>query len=271
MGAAAPLLRAAILLALSPGRAAAAPCDPVCPAGTFVARAGCGREAICQRCPTDTFSSVAGSRSCDLCRKCEGRFTYLKVCSPISDAECTCKEGYRCSDDGCSRCDRSCGPGKERTGSDCQACRYGTFNDQPDGSCKNWTVCSENQVLEPGTATKDVLCKHSSDNPPLATTLPRTSPAIPFPIAVPGKDLQLDVIRISLAVAGLLCTAFLLPLCVCLSVWQKKKLHAVFKKTQTTPEQSVQEETCSCRFPEEEQGEDRDCGKPTEFRNLLEN
>lgn len=131
--------------------------------------------------------------------------------------------------------------------------------------------CFENQVLEPGTATKDVLCKHSSINPTLPTTVPRTSPAIPFPMAVPGKDLQLDIIRISLALAGLLCVAFLLPVCVCLSVWQKKKLHAVFKKTQTTPEQSVQEETCSCRFPEEEQGEDRDCGKSTEFRNLLEN
>lgn len=21
----------------------------------------------------------------------------------------------------------------------CQTCRYGTFNDQPNGSCKNWT------------------------------------------------------------------------------------------------------------------------------------
>uniref|UniRef100_A0A8C2T6E5 TNFR-Cys domain-containing protein n=1 Tax=Coturnix japonica TaxID=93934 RepID=A0A8C2T6E5_COTJA len=123
--------------------------------GTFVS--GCGRAPLCQHCPADTFS-LAGSRSCDLCRKCEGRFTYLKACSPVSDAVCTCKEGYRCSDSGCSRCDRSCGPGKERTGS-----------------------------------------------------------------------------------------------------------------AQTTPEQSVQEETCSCRFPEEEQGEDRDCGKSTEFRNLLEN
>ncbi|XP_031469412.1 tumor necrosis factor receptor superfamily member 9 isoform X2 [Phasianus colchicus] len=230
MGAAAPLLRAALLLALSPAHAAAAPCAAICPAGTFVAGAGCGWGANCQQCPSDTFSSVVGASSCNLCRKCEGRFKYLKVCSPISDAECTCKEGYRCSDDGCSRCDRSCGLGKERTRSGCQACPYGTFNDQPDGSCKNWTICSENQVLQPGTATKDAVCKHSSDNPTSATTLPTTSPAVPFPIAVPGKDLQMDIIRISLAVAGLLCIAFLLPLCVCLSVWQKKKLHAVFKK-----------------------------------------
>ena len=48
--------------------------------------------------------------------------------------------------------------------------------------------CSENQVLEPGTATKDVVCKPSSDNPTLATTLPTTSPAIPFPIALPGES-----------------------------------------------------------------------------------
>lgn len=49
--------------------------------------------------------------------------------------------------------------------------------------------CSENQVLQPGTATKDVVCKHSPDNPTLATTLPTTSPAVPFPIAVPGESL----------------------------------------------------------------------------------
>lgn len=49
--------------------------------------------------------------------------------------------------------------------------------------------CSENQVLQPGTATKDAVCKHSSDNPTLATTSPTTSPAVPFPIAVPGESL----------------------------------------------------------------------------------
>ncbi|KAM9270254.1 tumor necrosis factor receptor superfamily member 9 [Morus bassanus] len=265
---------ALLALALSPGPATALPCGADCPAGTFVASAGCGRGAgaACRQCPPDTFSSAAGLRGCTLCRKCEGRFRYLKECSSKSDAECTCKEGYRCSGDGCSRCDRSCGVGQESTGGGCQTCRYGTFNDQPNGSCKNWTKCSANQVLEPGTAAKDVICKDAADNPALVTTLPTTSPAIPFPVTVPGKDLQLDIIRISLTVAGLLCIVFLLPSCVCFSVWQKKKLHAVFKKMHTTPEQSIQEDdACSCRFPEEEQGEYQDHGKSTEFRDLLVN
>lgn len=39
------------------------------------------------------------------------------------------------------------------------------------------------------------------------------------------------MIRISLAVAGLSCVMFLVPLCICFSVWQKKKLPAVFKKS----------------------------------------
>ncbi|XP_010563679.1 PREDICTED: tumor necrosis factor receptor superfamily member 9 [Haliaeetus leucocephalus] len=69
----------------------------------------------------------------------KGRFRYLKECSSKSDAECTCKEGYRCSGDGCSRCDPSCGVGQENTGSGCRTCHYGTFNDQPNGSCKKWT------------------------------------------------------------------------------------------------------------------------------------
>ncbi|KFO90637.1 Tumor necrosis factor receptor superfamily member 9, partial [Buceros rhinoceros silvestris] len=103
-----------------------------------------------------------------------GIFRYLQNCSSKSDAECTCKEGYRCSGDGCSRCVRSCGVGQENTRNGCQPCRNGTFNDQPDGSCRNWKKCSGNQVLESGTAAKDVICKYTSDNPTLVTTLPPT-------------------------------------------------------------------------------------------------
>ncbi|PKK18540.1 tumor necrosis factor receptor superfamily, member 9, transcript variant X1 [Columba livia] len=132
--------------------------------------------------------------------------------------------------------------------------------------------CSANQVLESGTTAKDVICKHTSDNPPLLTSPPTTSPAIPLPITVPGEDLQTDAVSISLTVAGVLCIVFLLPSCICLIIWQKKKLRDVFKKMHATPEQSVQEEdACSCRFPEEEQGEYQDHGKSTEFRDLLEN
>ncbi|NXX51794.1 TNR9 factor, partial [Tricholaema leucomelas] len=128
----------------------------------------------CRQCPPDTFSSAAGLRACTLCRKCEGPFSYSKRCSSKSDAECTCKSGYRCSGDGCSRCHRSCGVGQEDTGSGCQTCRHGTFNDQPNSFCKNWTKCSANQVLEPGTAAKDVICKQVSDNSTLVTALPTT-------------------------------------------------------------------------------------------------
>ncbi|KFP44327.1 Tumor necrosis factor receptor superfamily member 9, partial [Chlamydotis macqueenii] len=101
-----------------------------------------------------------------------GRFTYLKECSSKSDAECTCKEGYRCSGNGWAP--RSCSVGQEHTVNGCQTCRYGTFNDQPNGSCKNWTKCSANQILVLGTAAKDVICKYASDNSTLVTTLPTT-------------------------------------------------------------------------------------------------
>ncbi|NXQ42778.1 TNR9 factor, partial [Catharus fuscescens] len=128
----------------------------------------------CRPCPPNTFSSAAALGGCRMCRQCQGRFQYLKNCTLTSDAECTCKEGYSCVGDGCSFCARSCGVGKESTRNGCQACRYGTFNDQPNGSCKNWTMCAGNQVLEPGTAAKDVVCKHASVNDTLVTTLPTT-------------------------------------------------------------------------------------------------
>uniref|UniRef100_U3K5K9 TNFR-Cys domain-containing protein n=1 Tax=Ficedula albicollis TaxID=59894 RepID=U3K5K9_FICAL len=201
--------------------------------GTYVASTDCGRAAgaDCQPCPDGTFSIAAGRGGCRMCRQCEGVFRYLKDCSSTSDAECTCKEGYSCGDDGCTFCTRSCGVGKESTRNGCQTCRNGTFNDQPNGSCKNWTMCSGNQVLEPGTPEKDVVCRHASVNPTLVTTLPTTSLEIPFSITVPGKDVQTDMIRISVTVAGLSCIIFLLPLCICFSVWHKKKLHTVFKKS----------------------------------------
>ncbi|NXH44532.1 TNR9 factor, partial [Dicaeum eximium] len=128
----------------------------------------------CQPCPAGTFSSGAGRGGCRMCRRCEGLFQYLKECSSTSDAECTCREGYRCGGDGCTYCARSCGVGRESTRNGCQTCHYGTFNDQPNGSCKNWTMCSGNQVLEPGTPAKDVICKHTSVNPTSVTTLPTT-------------------------------------------------------------------------------------------------
>ncbi|RMB91695.1 hypothetical protein DUI87_31925 [Hirundo rustica rustica] len=149
------LLPAALLaLALSPGPAAALPCIADCPAGLF---------------------------------------QYLKACSSTRDAECTCRKGYRCGGDGCSYCTRSCGVGQESTRNGCQTCRYGTFNDQPNGSCKNWTMCSGNQVLEPGTPAKDVVCKHTSVNSSLVTTLPTTSLEIPFSTTVPGHTLEQSV------------------------------------------------------------------------------
>ncbi|NXU52014.1 TNR9 factor, partial [Turnix velox] len=128
----------------------------------------------CRPCPADTFSVVAELGGCTICRKCEGTFEYLRQCSPQSDAECRCREGFRCGGRSCSRCEPGCGEGRESTGRGCQPCPYGTYNDQPEGSCRNWTKCPAEQVLEPGTAAKDVVCKRASNNPTIVTTLPTT-------------------------------------------------------------------------------------------------
>ncbi|EMP35264.1 Tumor necrosis factor receptor superfamily member 9 [Chelonia mydas] len=87
-----------------------------------------------------------------------------------------------------------------------------------------------------------------------------------------GKDLQVVTISIAVTGAVVVCIMFLLPLYVCLSICDKKKLPAMFKKMNVTPEQSTQEEdACSCRFPEEEQGDCDDCSKSKLFKDSLVN
>ncbi|XP_019397236.1 PREDICTED: tumor necrosis factor receptor superfamily member 9 [Crocodylus porosus] len=240
--------------------------------GTYLDLRTCDRadraDKACKPCPAGTFSSEAGVRGgCTSCRTCEGIFAYNRSCSASEDARCTCRPGYRCTREDCRECARNCGSGERFIGTGCETCPWGTFNNQNDGVCKEWTKCSEDNVLKQGTRTSDVICKHVSGNlaPPISTTYP----TIPFSTPGPGKNLEMDIV---LWVGLVLATVFLLPLAVFLIIWKKRKLPAMFKRIYITPEQSTQEEdACSCRFPEEEQGEYDDCSKLAQFKDSLMN
>ncbi|XP_067423135.1 tumor necrosis factor receptor superfamily member 9 [Emydura macquarii macquarii] len=262
----APFAVAALLL-LSLAPAAPTPaCLQRCPPGTFIS-CGTSTEQTCRACPEGTFSGTAGAhRTCIRCRRCEGKFRYKRECSLTVDAECACKDGHRCSGEDCSKCVENCGVGEEPTEEGCLTCPKGTFNNQTNGPCRQWTECLPGKVLVNGTDTTDVVCRQDTEIMTPATT------SIIIPIPVQGKDLQEVTISIALIVAVVLCMMFLLPFCVCFSIWNKKKLPAIFKKMNVTPQQSTQEEdACSCRFPEEEQGDCDDCSKSKLFKDSLVN
>uniref|UniRef100_A0A8C5F2F0 TNF receptor superfamily member 9 n=2 Tax=Gopherus evgoodei TaxID=1825980 RepID=A0A8C5F2F0_9SAUR len=259
---------AALLLLLSLASAALTSALPqLCSPGKFLGCADCGKspDEVCLACPRGTFSATVSAReSCTRCRRCEGKFKYKRECSPTMDAECACKDGHRCIGKDCSKCVENCGVGQEPLEEACQTCPSGTFNNQTNGPCRQWTKCLPDKVLVNGTNRSDVVCEQASE-----TRTP--SPiSIIVPVHVQGKDLQVVTIGIAVTVAVVVCIMFLLPLYVCFSICDKKKLPAMFKKMKVRPEQATQEEdACSCRFPEEEQGDCDDCSKSKLFRDSL--
>uniref|UniRef100_A0ACB8ECA3 Uncharacterized protein n=1 Tax=Sphaerodactylus townsendi TaxID=933632 RepID=A0ACB8ECA3_9SAUR len=138
----------------------------------------------------------------------------------------------------------------------CQSCPQGTFNNQIDGECRQWTQCLPNEIVIPGTETEDVTC--------------RPKDMAPSPTA-PGSDTTEDPgipATAALAVASVLSIGFLLTFCTFFTLWARKKIPAVFMKWPLKP--PVQEvEDCSCRYPEEEEGGGGDTSGPK--GQLLEN
>uniref|UniRef100_A0A8C8SHL2 TNF receptor superfamily member 9 n=1 Tax=Pelusios castaneus TaxID=367368 RepID=A0A8C8SHL2_9SAUR len=261
-----PLVAVALLvLSLRPA-ALTPPCLRHCPPDTFLS---CEKRSgeICDSCPPNTVFRTAGAHgTCSRCRKCEGKFIYKRNCSPTVDAECECIKGYRCSGKDCSKCVENCGVGEEPTLEGCLTCPKGTFNNQTNGSCRQWTTCLPGKVLVNGTDTTDVVCRRDSE------IMTPAVPSIITPIHVQGKDLQSVTVSIAFTAAIIACVMVLLPFCVCLRIWDKKKLPTIFKKMKVTPQQSTQEEdACSCRFPEEEQGDCDDCSKSKLFKDFVVN
>ncbi|XP_072675908.1 tumor necrosis factor receptor superfamily member 9 isoform X2 [Canis lupus baileyi] len=222
-----------------------------CPAGTFC---GKNKSQICIPCPPNSFSSTSGQKACDICRQCEGVFRTKKVCSPISNAECECISGFHCLGAGCTMCEQDCKQGQELTKQGCKDCRFGTFNDQKHGICQPWTNCSLDgkSVLVNGTKESDAVC-----GPASAGFSPGTASATtPAPARDPGHTSQIIIFFLALMSVAVLFLVFFLILRFSVIKHGRKKLLYLFKQPFMRPVQTAQEEdACSCRFPEEEEGE----------------
>lgn len=211
------------------------PCSS-CTAGFFCER---NKNQSCIPCPPNSFSSTSGQKACNLCRKCEGVFRTKRACSSTQDAECECVLGYYCVGARCTKCKEDCKQGQELTKDGCKNCEFGKFNDQKNGRCQLWTNCSlfGKSVLVNGTKESDVVCGPTSKD------------------SSPDQMFQATVFM-ALTSTVLLLSVIFLVLYFSFTKHSRKKLLYIFKQPFIKPVQTAQEEdSCSCRFPEEEEGE----------------
>ncbi|XP_039924600.1 tumor necrosis factor receptor superfamily member 26-like isoform X3 [Hirundo rustica] len=86
-------------------------CCVFCEAGTFVAD-HCSVSHLRGKCDPcmegkDFTAHANGLEECLPCKQCkEGQIT-LRPCTLTQDAECQCKHGYSCADEGCEMCQRN--------------------------------------------------------------------------------------------------------------------------------------------------------------------
>ncbi|XP_055471277.1 tumor necrosis factor receptor superfamily member 9 [Psammomys obesus] len=240
-----------VLLVLGTGRTTALQnaCDE-CEAGTFCRN----HNPVCTSCPPRTYSSTGGRPKCDICKVCQGYFRLKRPCTPTSNAECECTEGFHCWGPNCAMCEKDCEPGQELTEQGCKSCGFGTFNDQSaSGVCRPWTNCSLHgqSVLKNGTSETDVVC-----GPVLVSIFPGTSPTtVPTPERLSGeRSMNVLTLFLSLTSAVLL---FLLFIILGLSVarWiRKESLYIIKHPFKKAVQMAQEEDACSCRFPQEEEG-----------------
>ncbi|XP_077007527.1 tumor necrosis factor receptor superfamily member 9 isoform X2 [Tamandua tetradactyla] len=179
----------------------------------------------CSNCPAGTFCGKSKSQLCIPCPPSSFSNTGGQVACSI-----------------CRRCEG------------CKGCSFGTFNDQIHGICRPWTDCSSDgrSVLVNGTQERDVVCGPASSEFPPATP----SSTVPAPVRGPGSSSGHTACWLALTLAAVLCLLVSVVLHFSVAKRSREKLLYILKQPFIKPVQTVQEEdSCSCRFPEEEEGD----------------
>ncbi|XP_028663234.1 tumor necrosis factor receptor superfamily member 9-like [Erpetoichthys calabaricus] len=230
-------------------------CCKKCSAGSrHTGVCGPDQSTLCVSCVPGTFNIDPESSSCTRCRICTGKLTVKEPCTSTRNTVCTCVEGFKCVDAECSRCIKQCGKGEETFESGCKKCDSGTFNDKVDGICKPWKKrCRNGEIIKQnGTAESDVLCE------PIQTT-PSTVTAMTVVVTKkPNTQSGLEMAAL-LTAASVTMIVILVVLVMFFVTHIYKKKGAGLPVAKTPVVQVAQEEdTRSCRCPEEEQGDSED-------------
>ncbi|KAK1159623.1 tumor necrosis factor receptor superfamily member 9-like [Acipenser oxyrinchus oxyrinchus] len=211
-------------------------CCKGCESGAYMDKK-CGKEQsqLCRPCMQGSFNTDPTKKQCAPCRTCQGLLKEDQPCTNVTDAKCTCIEGYRCVSENCDRCVKVCQQGEEPTDTgDCQPCPAGKFNTEKNEKCKPWrTDCPPGEVLcNNGTAEKDTDCE-------------------PIP---PDAEANITVVVAAVSSMFLAMAAMFGLYVVKVTRKKKEKVGAPESRTRVIQVAQAEEDACSCRYPEEEQG-----------------
>ncbi|XP_050952022.1 tumor necrosis factor receptor superfamily member 9a isoform X2 [Labeo rohita] len=227
-------------------------CRKCKPGNRLVETCGSYPDELCTPCEPGTYITSLGFY-CLRCTQCIGNQFTLKQCTASSDTVCGCKAGYRCGNDICSFCVDECKVGEQPTKDrSCEKCPEGKFNDKIHSMCKEWRKsCPDGQTLVKGNATSDSTCTHLTEYYP--NTLPsgrnRTE----------NEETSWLPVFIAAGMAGLV----VLFIIVSVAAYVKAQKKTEKKPKTDTPDQDrsdesrimiVEQEDCSFRHPEQEQG-----------------
>ncbi|KAK2885471.1 hypothetical protein Q8A67_016308 [Cirrhinus molitorella] len=223
-------------------------CKRCKPGNHLVERCGKYPDELCTLCEPGTYITNH-QFNCLRCTQCIGNQFTLKPCTTSSDTVCGCKSGSRCGNDKCSFCVDECKVGEEPTkGRSCRKCPEGKFNDKIHSMCKEWRKsCPDGHTLVKGNATSDSTCLYLNEfETNILPSGKKKEPTSWLPVVI---------------AAGM---AGLALLCITVSViaYVKAQNKTEKPKTDTTDQDRsdesrimvVEQEDCSFRHPEQEQG-----------------